>query len=183
MAENQSTETVLETPWFGIEREYCDNVRSLKGEPFYRLLIPDGVMVLAITGDDEIVMVKQFRPALNQTTMEFPAGYVEKDENPRDAAIRELYEETGFRCDDMRPLGPGRVMMSRCNAVQHSFVGMGATLDSGFRPQEDIEVVLKPPSKLPKLFSAGEFQSLSGFGLLTLAALKYDIRLMDDGNI
>ena len=140
-------------------------------------------MVLALTSANEIVTVKQFRPALKQVTMELPAGFIGKDEDPRDAAIRELYEETGFICDDMRPLGPGRVMMSRCSAVQHSFVGIGATLDSGFRPQEDIEVVLEPPPKLPELFSAGEFQSLSGFGLLTLAALKYDIRLMDDGNI
>jgi ADP-ribose pyrophosphatase len=180
MAVDKSTETVFETPWFGIEREYFDNDKSLNGEPFYRLLIPDGVMVLALTGDDEIVMVKQFRPALKQVTMELPAGYLEKDEDPRDAAIRELYEETGFRCDEMQPLGPGRVMMSRCSAVQHSFVGIGATLDSGFHPQEDIEVVLEPPSKLPELFNAGEFQSLSGFGLLTLAALKYDIQLMDN---
>jgi ADP-ribose pyrophosphatase len=182
MTSNNATEIVFETPWIEIEREYFDDEKSLDGKPFYRLVVPDGVMILAITRDDEIVVVKQFRPALKQMTMELPAGFVEKGEDPRETAIRELYEETGYRCADMRPLGIGRIMMSRCSAVQHSFVGVNAKKDPNFQPQEDIEVVLAIPSALPELFDKGEFQSLSAFGLMALADLKYDIRLMDDRN-
>jgi len=74
-------------------------------------------MVLAVTDANEIVMVKQFRPALKQVTTELPAGFVEVDEDPRETAIRELYEETGYQCKDMRPLGTGRTMQNRCNAT------------------------------------------------------------------
>ena len=171
---------MFETPWFNIEREYFDDQKSLDGKPFYRLITPDGVIVLAITDANEIVMVRQFRPALKQITTELPAGFVEKDEDPRETAIRELYEETGFQCKDMRPLGTGRIMQSRCSALQHSFVGTGAVRDPDFRPQEDIEVILAAPSTLTKFIETGEFQSLSGIGVFTLADLKYDIRLLDD---
>ena len=180
LSTDNSTEIVFETPWFNIEREYFDDQKSLNGKPFYRLIIPDGVMVLAVTDTNEIVMVKQFRPALKQVTTELPAGFVEEDEDPRETAIRELYEETGYQCKDMRPLETGRTMQSRCNAIQHSFVGTGAVRDPEFQPKEDIEAILTASSKLPNLIETGEFQSLSGIGLLTLADLKYDIRLLDD---
>lgn len=66
--------------------------------------------------------------------------------------------------------------------MQYSFVGTGAVRDPDFQPQEDVEVVLTAPSELTGLIDTGEFQSLSGIGLLALADLKYNIRLLDDRN-
>lgn len=86
MATNNSTEIVFEPPWFNIEREYFDDQKSPDGKPFYRLITRDGMMILAITDADEIVMVGQFRPAFKQVTRELPAGCVEKNEDPRGTA-------------------------------------------------------------------------------------------------
>ena len=97
MTTDKLKETAFETPWFIIEQEYFADQSSLDGKPFFRIIIPDGVMILALTAANEIVMAKQFRPALRQMTMEFPAGFVEKKEDPRDTAIRELYEGTGCK--------------------------------------------------------------------------------------
>ncbi len=173
---------MFETPWFNIESEYFDDQRSLEGKPFYRFTTLDGVMILAITDAKEVVMIRQFRPALRQVTTELPAGFVDENEAPRETAIRELYEETGFRCSDMRPLALGRIMQSRCDAVQHTFLGTGAFRDPDFRPQEDIEVTLVDPTSLPEMIDTGEFQSLSAIGLFTLADLKYNVQLLDDRN-
>jgi ADP-ribose pyrophosphatase len=60
-----------------------------------------GVSVLAMK-DDKIVLVKQFRYPNRTNTIELPAGKLEKDENPRDCALRELEEETNYRAKDMR---------------------------------------------------------------------------------
>lgn len=49
--------------------------------------------------DDEIfdtILVEQFRPPVRQCTLEFPAGLIDKDETPEQAALRELREETGY---------------------------------------------------------------------------------------
>ena len=67
-------QTVFRTEWFSIEQESFDNIESLKGKPYYRINSPDGVIILAVTETDEIILVKQFRPVLNQYTLEFLSG-------------------------------------------------------------------------------------------------------------
>lgn len=60
-----------------------------------------GVMIIAVTPDDKLLFVEQFRPAIECLTIEMPAGLVgdvadNVDENAIDAAHRELIEETGY---------------------------------------------------------------------------------------
>lgn len=55
-----------------------------------------GVSVLAIDNDDNIYMVRQYRYGAKDVLLELPAGKLEKGENPRECAIRELKEETGM---------------------------------------------------------------------------------------
>jgi len=55
------------------------------------------VGMLAITKDQKIILVKQFRPGPNEILNELPGGYIEKNEKPEDAAERELLEETGYK--------------------------------------------------------------------------------------
>lgn len=64
-----------------------------------------GVVIVALTNDNKIILVKQFRYPLKRTILEVPAGKLEKDENPDDAAKRELEEETGYRAKNWKSLG------------------------------------------------------------------------------
>jgi len=54
------------------------------------------VTVIPIVDKNKLILVKQFRPAIKNYTLEFPGGGVEKNETFRNAAIRELFEETGI---------------------------------------------------------------------------------------
>ncbi|MGM0899972.1 MAG: NUDIX hydrolase [Bacillota bacterium] len=62
---------------------------------------PGAVAVIAITDDEKIVMVEQYRKALERNIIEIPAGKLEKDEEPKRCAIRELEEETGYECQNI----------------------------------------------------------------------------------
>ncbi|WP_071027713.1 NUDIX hydrolase [Peptoniphilus raoultii] len=57
---------------------------------------PPVVCVIAITDEGNILLVKQYRKAVDRELIELPAGFIEIDEEPKSAAIRETCEETGF---------------------------------------------------------------------------------------
>lgn len=57
----------------------------------------DGVMIIPITENDEVIMLKQFRPAISDYLYELPAGIIDPGETIEEAARRELFEETGLK--------------------------------------------------------------------------------------
>lgn len=86
---------------------YRDSVKISDGHKSFREVVhhSGGVVILALTDDDNILTVKQFRYPLKDTILELPAGKLEKAENPDFAAKRELEEETGYRAKTWKSLG------------------------------------------------------------------------------
>lgn len=60
------------------------------------------VGIVAITDNNKILLVKQFRKAIEKEIVEIPAGKLEIGENPKDCAIRELQEETGYTAQNIK---------------------------------------------------------------------------------
>jgi 8-oxo-dGTP pyrophosphatase MutT (NUDIX family) len=90
----------------GIERTWEVATRVSKPEPGN----PDCVGSLAVLRRllkyDCLILVKQYRPALKQYTLELPAGLVNPSEKPDETAIRELREETGYICSGVKHVSP-----------------------------------------------------------------------------
>ncbi|TYR82518.1 NUDIX hydrolase [Priestia megaterium] len=63
---------------------------------------PGAVAVIALTQDHKLVMVKQYRKAMDRILVEIPAGKLEKGEQPIVTAKRELEEETGYTCKELK---------------------------------------------------------------------------------
>jgi ADP-ribose pyrophosphatase len=63
---------------------------------WYYIDTPASVMILPVTADGTVVLVRQYRHNLKRHTLELPAGTIHKGEDPEEAAIREMEEETGF---------------------------------------------------------------------------------------
>jgi len=174
----KNKQTVFQTEWFSVEQEFFDNIESLKGKPYYRINSPDGVIILAVTEKGEIILVKQFRPAINRYTLEFPSGAINESESPREAAVRELYEETGFVCKTLNHLGKGRIMVNRHNSQDFAFYGTGAVKHPEFEGKEDIETILVTPADFKALVLSGQFEQFPAFALLVLADWKFGSRFV-----
>ena len=87
---------------------YCDKIELPNGKESVREYVKHigAVCVLPITKDGEAVLVRQYRYAVGRMLLEIPAGKLDsKDEDPREAALRELREETGATCESLEFIG------------------------------------------------------------------------------
>ena len=84
-------EVVLDTNWFQVVARRPEGFTS----PHYSLRTSDYVSVVATDRAGRLLLVRQFRPTVWNTTLELPSGHVEKNQTPEQAARAELLEETG----------------------------------------------------------------------------------------
>ena len=84
-----------------------DTVQLPNGAQSFREVVdhPGGVCVLALDGENRALLVSQFRYPYKEVVREVPAGKLERGEDPREAAIRELREETGAVAGTFESLG------------------------------------------------------------------------------
>jgi ADP-ribose pyrophosphatase len=78
--------------WIRIDEKQVIFPWSAKPEKFYSLHVPDYICVIAQTSDGRIPLVRQYRPAVETFTWEFPSGTREEGETPEKTAFRELIE-------------------------------------------------------------------------------------------
>ena len=158
--------TVYKNQWFQVINKYYENEKK----NYYVLNIPDSSVILPITENNEFIIIKQFRESLDNYSLELPAGFIDENETPQQAAERELFEETGYISKEFIYLGIGRLMINRTNSVQHLFAAKNINQKSN--PKENIEVLKISQSKLYDMISEDKFVQLSGQGLI----LKYLIQ-------
>lgn len=96
-----SSQIIYDGPIFGIRR---DEVIEPTGVRTTREVIthPGSVVVLPVLADGRILMIRQYRHAAHQYLWELVAGRIDAGESPREAAARELIEETGYRAKSLR---------------------------------------------------------------------------------
>ncbi len=101
------------------------------------------VAIVPVTNEGKVVLVRQWRQPLEAFTLELPSGAVDAGEMPRDAAGRELREETGYRAEGLSPLASVHTSTGRSTEIGHLFRCRAVRDGSGARPEptEFIEVV------------------------------------------
>ncbi|MCG3089995.1 NUDIX hydrolase [Sporosarcina cyprini] len=83
---------------------------------------PGAVAILAVTAEGKLVLVRQFRKALERTLVEIPAGKIEPGEDKRITAIRELEEETGYRAEQFEYIQSFATSPGFADEVIHLYV-------------------------------------------------------------
>lgn len=158
--------TEFQTEWFSIESEVFPEIKQLNGKPIYRLNVPDSVAVVAFTALGQLILVRQFRPALKRWSVEFPAGAIAVGEQSEQAARRELTEETGYQCEKMQFVQAGGALMDRVNSRIHIFYAENAHPLSTFKGEPGVEVLLLYLKDFKKLVVSGEFENIPALGML-----------------
>jgi ADP-ribose pyrophosphatase len=86
---------------------------------------PGAVAILAVTDEKKLVVVEQFRKALERTIVEIPAGKLEKGEEPAVCARRELEEETGYECKNLEWLTSFYTSPGFADEILHVYLATG----------------------------------------------------------
>ena len=167
---------LLQSEFFYRSRKFSFEANRLKlpngAEGVYSCVRhPGGAMVIPLTDDGRLVLVRQYRFVLNGRLLEFPAGTVEIGEEPALTVRREIEEETGYRAHQWDHLGDFPLAPGYSDEVIYTY--LARDLEKLETPpaqdeDEDIEVVLMTPTELEAAILAGEpvdAKTIAGFVL------------------
>ena len=128
-------------------------------------------LVLAVTKDKKIVLIKNYRVPIEKYCIEFPAGLLDKvDESPEEAARRELLEETGYTGENFIALTSYGNSVAAMNNIAYPFVLVDAekVSESSLEDSEDIEVIEVPCDQLYEFYEKSIAEGLD-FNIRILA--------------
>lgn len=130
--------------------------------------------VLALTGDHEAVLIRQYRHGVQDVLWEIPGGVVEDEEDPLEGARRELLEETGYTASEFVQVGSLYPNPALQTNTMYSFLALNAEKVAGQRLDggEDIEVYLVPLADLVPMVKRGEIMHALNVAVL-FQALVY----------
>ncbi len=153
--------------WEAVERVHCKGI----------------VAIVPITAGNEVLLIRQFRPVLDNFVVEIPAGLNDRGESLVDAARRELVEETGYSSEEFTFLAEGPISSGLSTELLTVFEAKdvspaSARLKEQYPPDEteDVELIKVPLSdvyeKLEDFRKRGDYIDLKIYGFLDLVEKK-----------
>jgi 8-oxo-dGTP pyrophosphatase MutT (NUDIX family) len=153
-----ASKVVLADRWMNLRADRVVTQQGVTLDPYYVLTYPDWAVVVAITPDDRMLLVRQYRHGLGEIGLELPGGVVDPhDADPRAAAIRELAEETGFASMEVRHVSSLAANPATQTNRLHTFLAVGAVKVAAAEPEvsEDLAVELIPVADVLAGLSTG----------------------------
>jgi ADP-ribose pyrophosphatase len=165
-------ETTHISPWIDLIARSVDFGLGAGLEIYHSIHQADYVGIWAMTPSGLSAVVRQYRPAVERHTWEFPAGMVDGDEDPVETCVRELKEETGLVARRLHSLGTYAADTCRLSNAFHSFLVETEEPSAHFEPEAGISVKLIDFDALRSLIVRGEFALQSHIGLIAVALLS-----------
>jgi len=155
---------------------YEDTVVANGHEAHWDFIHHDGAAaVLPVTDDGKILMVRQYRNALDRDTLEIPAGKLDAPDEPKiECAYRELEEETGYRTEQMEYLISLNTTVAFCDEAIDIFVARN--LIPSHQHLDEDEVIDVEPWELKDLLEliySGKMTDAKTVAAITAYAVKY----------
>lgn len=158
-------------PWV---RLYKDRIELPDGDivnDFYRVQLPEYVMVFAMSDDGKILFERQYKHALGEVTLALPTGCIEDGESHFEAVKRELLEETGYEAEKWALVGSFMVDGNKGCGKAHFYIakGLKKIAEPVENNMEESENVFLDIDKARKAIETGEIKLLATVALIAIA--------------
>jgi 8-oxo-dGTP pyrophosphatase MutT (NUDIX family) len=157
------SEWALHEKWYKVRKDTVEIRPGKIVDDYFMAISSDVAIVVAVTDDNMVPLVRQYKHGAGEILIELPAGYIDEEEEPLEAAKRELREETGYTATDWEKLTsvirhPSKI---RGDTI-HIYLAKNAqkTAEQELDETEDIEVTLKPFAEAVRMAKIGELKGV-----------------------
>ncbi len=173
----ESRYVLEQPPYIRVRCDRCETTGRGQTTEYYVTERRDYAIIVAITADGQVPVVRQYKHGIGQIVCELPAGYIDADEDPTTAALRELKEEAGYIASEARLLAVLWHGPSSSNNRAHCFLltGLSGPVAQQFDENEEIEVELYPFDQLVDAAARGEMINSNSSNVALLMA-AYQLR-------
>jgi len=156
-----SEEYILKTPWLALRKDGY-TIASGSTDYYYIVERPDYVVIVPQTADKKFMLVQQYRHGIRDTILNFPMGFINNREKPRQAALRELAEETGSLANNIKSIGSFFPAPAFLQTKGYAFFAKNITINAKEKTLNHNEHI-----KSVEIVSARQLENLIKKGILT----------------
>lgn len=140
--------------FFTARKDKCEKPDGNIVDEYYVVELPPTACAFPITENGDVVMIRQYRHPIAEVILELPGGFLDPDESPENAMLRELLEETGYEFSQVKQVGNIAANPGVLNNFTTLFLAEGGRKVAGQQldHNEEIEVVTMPLAELKHLF-------------------------------
>lgn len=167
-------------PYFTARKDRCQRQDGKIIDPYYVVELPRSATALAITEDNQVLLVKQYRQPIQQTIIETPGGFIDEGEEYATGMKRELLEETGYEFNDIEYLATVAANPGVLSGFTDLFLARDGrkVKEQELDHNEEIEIMLLSIEELIELIKTNQIvQSLHTncilYGLMKLGKLNF----------
>lgn len=177
-----SSKDVSPSTWFPIESRTYELPNGKIVEDFTVTTLADVAMIIPITADKKVVMVRQFKPGIGDILIQFPAGRIEKHHtNIIEAAQHELEEEVGIKVEEsqLQLVTKVHAFSTKATEIVHIFLASDCEFNSKqhLDTNEDIEILQLSFDEVNEMILNGEIWDAEAIAGWELAKKKFPVVL------
>ena len=168
------SEYISEHIYFTARRDRCQREDGAIIDPYFVVEMPTSATALALTADNNVLLVNQYRHPIKEVVLEFPGGFVDPGEDFATAMHRELLEETGYRFDKVEWVGRVAANPGVLTNYTELFLATGGikTQEQQLDHNEEIEVLEMPMEEFLEKVRKQELVQALHVSCLFFALLK-----------